>query len=156
MPGGHTDVVRRACQAWCDGDISIYRDMYAPDVVAEAGMLWPEDEGSVRGVDAVICKLESIMQAFERNELIPTRFYETSDALAVELIWRGVLTGSETPIEQRVASAYRFRDGLIAQQAWYPNLGEALESLGLGRLARDAAETQRPQEAKRRPRALGG
>jgi ketosteroid isomerase-like protein len=119
-------------------------------------MLWPEDEGSVRGVDAVICKLESIMQAFERNELIPTRFYEADDTLAVELIWRGVLTGSETPIEQRLASAYRFREGLIAYQAWYPKLGEALESLGLGRLAPDAAEAHGPDEAKRQPRAIDG
>jgi ketosteroid isomerase-like protein len=150
MSGGHSDVVRRACQAWCDGDISIYRDMYAPDVVAEAGMLWPEDEGSVRGVDAVISKLESIMQAFERNELIPVRFYEADDELAVELIWRGVLAGSETPIEQRLASAYRFREGLVAHQAWYPKVGEALQSLGLGGLARGAAKTQGSHEAKRR------
>ena len=42
MAPRHADMVRRACQAWCDGDISVYREMYAPDVVAEGGGLWPE------------------------------------------------------------------------------------------------------------------
>jgi ketosteroid isomerase-like protein len=125
-------MVRRACQAWCDGDISVYREMYTPDVVAYAGELWPEDKGSVRGVDAVIRKFEAIMQAFERSELTPARFYEAGDTLVVELIWRGVLAGSEAPVEQRLACVYRFRNGLIANTAWYPEIGEALESVGLG------------------------
>jgi ketosteroid isomerase-like protein len=140
MPGGHIEIVRRACQAWCDGDISVYREMYAPDVVAEAGGLWPEDKGSVRGVDAVIANFESLIRAFERSELIPKRFYEADDALVVELIWRGVLAGSDTPIEQRLACAYRFRGQLIVHTAWYADLSEALESVGLGGLAGTLSE----------------
>jgi ketosteroid isomerase-like protein len=142
MQGGQTDMVRRACQAWCDGDISIYREMYAPDVVAEAAWLWPEDRGAVRGVDAVICKLESIVRAFERNELIPERFFEKGDTLAVELVWRGVLNGSEAPVEQRLACTYRFRDGLITHTAWYPELEEALEAVGFGRLTQGGGDVK--------------
>jgi len=142
MPEGHIDTVRRACEAWCDGDISVYREMYAPDVVAEAGELWPEDEGSVRGVDAVIAKLDSIMRTFEQNELIPTRFFENGDSLAVELIWRGVAAGSKAPVEQRLGSAYRFRNGLITRHAWYRELGEALEAVGLGRLTPGDADVK--------------
>jgi ketosteroid isomerase-like protein len=142
MPGGHIDTVRRACQAWCDGDISIYREMYAPDVVAEAGGLWPEDQGSVRGVEAVIGNFEALMRAFEHNELIPTRFFEKGDAMAVELVWRGVPGGSDAPVEQRLACTYRFRDGLITHTAWYAELGEALEAAGLGKLTRGSADVK--------------
>lgn len=143
MPGGHADIVRRACRAWCEGDISIYHEMYAPDVVAEGGQLWPEGEGSVRGVDAVIANLESILGAFERSELIPERFVEEGDSLAVQLLWRGVIPGSETPVEQRLACAYRFRNGLITHTAWYAELAEALRSLGL---APDAEGQEQEQD----------
>ncbi len=131
MPGGHADLVRKACQAWCDGDISVYREMYAADVIAEGGGLWPEGEGSVQGVDAVIANFESIMAAFERSELVPERFVEADERLAVGLLWRGVIPGSETPVEQRLACGYRFRDGLISHTAWYPELEDAVRALGL-------------------------
>jgi ketosteroid isomerase-like protein len=131
MPAVHAEVVTRACRAWCEGDISIYREMYAPDVVAEGGGLWPEGEGSIRGVDAVIGNFELILAAFERSELIPEEFVEDGDSLAVQLLWRGVIPGTATPVEQHVACAYRFRDGLIVHTAWYPEFGEALAALGL-------------------------
>ncbi len=78
---------------------------------------------------------ESMMATFERSELIPTRFVEEGDTLAAELLWRGVIAGSKTPVEQHLACAYRFHDGLIAYTAWYPQLGDALDAVGLGRLA---------------------
>ena len=131
MGDAHADMVRRACQAWCDGDISVYREMYTPDVIAEGGGLWPEGEGSIKGADAVIGNFESIMAAFQRSELIPLHFFGEGDALAVSLLWRGVPPGSQAPIEQRLACAYRFRDGLIAHTSWYPTLPEALAAVGL-------------------------
>jgi ketosteroid isomerase-like protein len=117
--------------------------MYAPDVVAEGGGLWPEGEGSARGVDAVMASFESILQAFERSELVPVRFLGRDDALAAELMWRGVLPGAAHPVEQKLVCAYRFRDGLIIHTAWYSDLAEALEALGLADLVGEvsAAET---------------
>jgi ketosteroid isomerase-like protein len=122
MRAGHADTVRRACRAWCDGDISVYSEMYAPDVVAEGGGLWPEGEGSIRGADAVIANFQSIMAMFERSELIPLQFFGDDESLVASLLWRGVPVGSKTPIEQRLACAYRFRDGLIVYTAWYPGV----------------------------------
>jgi ketosteroid isomerase-like protein len=124
-------MVRRACQAWCDGDISVYREMYTEDVVAEGGGMWPEGEGSEQGVERLISNLESIMAAFERSELIPESFHEHGDAMLAGILWRGVLPGGDAPIEQRVVCAYRFRDGLIAYTAWFPGLEEAAAALGI-------------------------
>jgi ketosteroid isomerase-like protein len=131
MADAHADTVRRACQAWCDGDISVYREMYAQDVVAEGGGLWPEGEGSEQGVEAVIANFESILAAFESSELIPESFHEQGDSLVAALLWRGVLPGADAPIEQRVACAYRFKDGLIVYTAWYTDPAEAAAALGL-------------------------
>jgi ketosteroid isomerase-like protein len=124
-------MVRRACEAWCEGDISIYREMYTDDVVAEGGGLWPEGDGSIRGADAVIRNFESVMAPFERSELIPIDFHEQGDALAVELCWRGFMAGTAAPVEQRLVCGYRFREGLIAYTAWYPELDAALDALGI-------------------------
>lgn len=129
MGDGHADMVRRACEAWTEGDISVYREMYTPDVVADGGGLWPEGEGAITGADAVIANFESILAAFERSELIPQRFYEQEDRLVAELLWRGTLPGSGSPIEQQIACAYRFRDGLIAYTAWHPDARSALDAL---------------------------
>jgi ketosteroid isomerase-like protein len=149
MPNEPADMVRRACQAWTDGDISVYREMYAPDVVAEGGGLWPEGEGSVRGAEAVIANFESIIAAFARTELVPLGFHGTGDSLVVDLLWRGIPAGGDTAIEQRLACAYRFRDGLIVYTAWYADVGEASRALGLE--PPDGAA----QAPARSPQALG-
>jgi ketosteroid isomerase-like protein len=125
-------MVRRACEAWCAGDISIYREMYTADVIAEGGGLWPEGDGSIRGAENVIGNFETVMAPFERSELIPIEFHEDGDALAVELRWRGYMAGIGTPVEQQLVCGYRFRDGLIAYTAWYPELATALQALGIG------------------------
>lgn len=124
-------MVRRACRAWCEGDISVYREMYVPDVIAEGGGLWPEGDGPEQGADVVIATLESIMAAFERSELIPEAIHEDGEALVTEMLWRGVLPGVDTPIEQRLVSAYRFRDGLIAYQGWFTDLAQAAAAVGV-------------------------
>jgi ketosteroid isomerase-like protein len=137
----HIDTVVRACAAWRAGDISVYREMYASDVVASGGQLWPEREDSVAGVDALMQNFESLMQAFERSELIPEAYVEEGDSLVVRLLWRGVVRASEAPVEQRVTCAYRFRDGLIAYTAWSADLAQALDAVGLPRSAAKALRT---------------
>jgi ketosteroid isomerase-like protein len=128
----NVETVRRACAAWGTGDISIYREMYAPDVTIHAGMFAPEVPGGrFTGVDQVMNAFESLMKPFESQELIPERFVEEGDCLVVPVVVRAVPRGSSARIEWPLVIAYRFRDGLIAHQAWYSTVDEALESLGL-------------------------
>jgi ketosteroid isomerase-like protein len=139
MAKGHADMVRRACAAWSHGDISVYREMYAPDVVADGGDLWME-AGTVQGVDAVIAGLVPIIDAFERSELVPVRIDEEGDSLVAELRWRGWLPGSDVPVEQRITSAYRFNGELIAFQGWYqdPEVARAAVDMGSAGASQDA------------------
>jgi ketosteroid isomerase-like protein len=140
MADAHIEMVRRACEAWCEGDISVYREMYAPDVVADPGGLWPEGERAAEGIDAVMSTFESILAVFERSELIPEDFHSDGDALVAALLWRGAIPGADAPIEQRIACAYRFKDGLIAYTAWFAELSEATAAVGLTLSADGSAE----------------
>ena len=130
MSQENIDTVRRACQAWNKGDISIYRAMYAPNAIAHAGPLAPEfPGGEITGPDQIIAALESLMATFEQSELIPTGFIEDDDGLVVPVVMRAVARESPATIEWHLAIAYRFRDGLIIHQAWYPTVEEALDDL---------------------------
>jgi ketosteroid isomerase-like protein len=144
MLGGQIETIRQACAAWSRGDISIYREMYTPDVVASGGRLWPEGEGSVEGVDEVIRNFESLLAAFERSELVPEAYAQEGDSVVVRLLWRGLVRGSETQVEQRLTCAYRFRGDLIAYTAWFAELAEALDAVGM---PASAAEQLVPIEA---------
>ena len=130
MPS-NVDTVRRACAAWGTGDISVYREMYAPDVTAFAGMLAPElPDGKMTGVDQVMETLQSLIETFEWSELIPEEFIGEGEHLVVPVRMRAIPHGTSATIEWRLAIAYSFRDGLITHQAWYPTLEEALDSAG--------------------------
>jgi ketosteroid isomerase-like protein len=136
MGGSNIETVKRACAAWGTGDISIYPAMYAPDVTAHAGMLAPEvPDGEVTGVADIMRIFESLLATFDHSELKPEGFYEDGDRLVVPLLMRAVTRESPVPIEWRVVAAYRFRDGLIAHQAWYETREEALDAVEVPRSA---------------------
>jgi hypothetical protein len=74
---------------------------------------------------------ESLIATFEHSELLPGEIIEEGDTLVAPVVMRAVTRESQATIEWHLTSVYRFRDGLIAHQAWYPTLEEALEKAGL-------------------------
>ena len=129
--------VGRACAAWGEADMSILREIYAPDVAAEGGALWPEGSGRVQGREAIIEAFEKLIAAFEHSEVIPESLIEAEDLVIVSMLWRGVFQGSHAAIEQRLIGAFHFRDGLIVFIAWHAELEPALDAAGLPRSALD-------------------
>jgi ketosteroid isomerase-like protein len=140
------EMVRRACEAWGKGDISIYREMYAPDVTAHAGMLAPEVPGDMTGPDQLMEILESLMTTFERSELIPSGFIEEGETLVVPIVMRAVPREGSRTVEWHLATVYRFREGLIAHQGWYTTLDEALDAAGLPRSAAERVKKPRSED----------
>jgi ketosteroid isomerase-like protein len=131
LGSANIETVRRACEAWGTGDISSYREMYAPEVTAYAGQLAPEfPGGEFTGADQIIAVFESLIAAFKHSELLPSEFIEQGDTLVVPVVMRAVTEESQATIDWHLAIVYRFRSGLIIHQAWYPTLEEALEKAG--------------------------
>ena len=127
----HTELIRRACEAWGTGDISVYREMYAPDVTAHTGELAPELAGDIQGPEPIIRVLESLMGSFERSELIPGEFTERDDTVVVPIVMRAQPHGTTETIEWKTWVVYRFRGGLIAHQGWYAERADAFRAAGL-------------------------
>jgi ketosteroid isomerase-like protein len=136
------DLVRTACAAWNGGDISVYWDLYDPEVIADGGPLWPEAGGPVHGPEALMRNYESIRATFEYSELHPEGFVEGDDVLVVSMLWRGVPRGGERVVEQRIFVSYRFHDGRIRRQWWFAEIGDALDAVGLPRSAAGSLNAQ--------------
>jgi hypothetical protein len=117
--------------------MSVLREVYAPDVVAEGGALWPEGSGRVQGVEAIIGTYETLMATFEHSEVIPESLIATDELVILSMLWRGVFQGSRAAIEQRLIGAFHFRDGLIVFIAWHAELDPALDAAGLPRSTAD-------------------
>ena len=131
MSRENVETIKRACEAWGTGDISVYREMYADDVIAYAGSLAPEVTGELEGKDRIMDILESLLETFDHSELLPGEFLEDGDVVVVPMLMRARPHGSSATIEWRLAVAYRFRDGLIVRQSWHPTREEALQAVGL-------------------------
>jgi ketosteroid isomerase-like protein len=129
MAGPNVEVVSAGYDAWNRGDLDAVREIYASDVVANAGELWPA-AGEVSGPDAIIEGFASIFSAFERSELVPEEYVEHGDSVVVPTLWRGTLPGSERAIEQRLVAVYTLREGQIVRIGYYQGMPEALRSIG--------------------------
>lgn len=123
-------VVERACEAWGTGDLAALYELYTPDVTADGGRLWFENQ-IVEGVDAVVEGFAALIGVFERNELFPEGAVEAGETLVVPLLWRGLPVGGTSFVEQRLIGSFTFRDGRIASMTWFRGLDEALGAVGL-------------------------
>jgi ketosteroid isomerase-like protein len=122
------EAVERAYDAWNRGDLATVRTLYAPDVTADAGMLWPAS-GPLSGPDPIIETFASIQEAFVSCELIAEEYLVHGDTIVVPTRWRGVVEGSGTTIEQRLVANYTFRGSEITHIAYFEQLDEALAAV---------------------------
>lgn len=124
MEGRNVDVVRTGYEAWNRGDLDAVRGIYAPEVTASAGALWPA-AGEVSGPEAIIQAFASILNTFEHSELVPEEFVEEGDSVLVPTLWRGTMAGSEGVIEQRLVVVYTLRGDQIVHIGYFPGMVEA-------------------------------
>jgi ketosteroid isomerase-like protein len=120
------EAVQRAYEAWNRGDLEEVRELYAPDVTANAGALWPAG-GEVTGPAAIIAAFASIREMFQRSELVAEEYIERGEAVVVPTIWRGALQDSETFIEQHVVAVYTFRGEQVIHIDYCEDLDEAFK-----------------------------
>jgi ketosteroid isomerase-like protein len=123
--------IRAACAAWGTGDISSYHAMYSPSATGWAGLLAPEITDEMKGPGEIVEVLESLLGTFEHSELVPEEFADHGDVVVAQVLMRARPRGTTGEISWRLWILYRFRDGLITRQAWYPDREQALDAAGL-------------------------
>jgi ketosteroid isomerase-like protein len=128
MGGQKVDVVRGGYEAWNRGDLDAVRSIYAPDVTANAGPLWPA-AGEVSGPEAIIQAFASILSTFEHSEIVPEEYVEHGDSVLVPTVWRGTVAGSDGVIEQRLVAVYTFRGDQVIRLDYFPGMDEALAAI---------------------------
>src|SRR5436190_21036002 len=110
MSQENVETIKRACEAWGTGDISIYREMYAHDVIAYAGSLAPEVTGELEGRDQVMDILESFLETVEYSELLPGEFIEEGDEVVVPMMMSWWPVDSSGSSDCRFVVTYWLRD----------------------------------------------
>jgi len=125
------ELVRWLTAAYNRGDLVTLREHYAPDIVVDAGDMWPA-AGPVQGVDRVLAEFASIFSTFEHVEVIADHYVEHGGGVVVPSHWRGTMAGSKSVIEQPVAVVYRICDGLVSSIQYFHDLDEALAAAERG------------------------
>ena len=128
MGGQNVEVVRAGYEAWNRGDLDAVREIYSPEVTANAGALWPA-AGEVSGPEEIIQAFASILNTFEHSELVPEDFLEEGESVVVPTLWRGTMAGSEGVIEQRLVVVYTMRGGRVVHIGYFPSMAEARASI---------------------------
>ena len=59
MASERTNAIRHAHEAWNRGDFDGLREVYAPDITADPGVMWPSS-GTIFGQEAIIERFASI------------------------------------------------------------------------------------------------
>lgn len=126
MTSERTEAIRLAHEAWNRGDFDGVRELYADDITADAGVMWPSS-GTLSGKEPIIERFASIRETFENSEVIPDDYIEHGDTVVVPTRWRGVVAGST--IEQLVVAAYTFRGSHVSHIAYYDGVDAAFEAL---------------------------
>ena len=126
MANERTDVLDQAHDAWNAGDLDAVRAIYATDITADPGLLWPSSQ-PLSGAEPIIETFASIRETFERSEAIPLEYIEHGDTVIVPTRWRGVVAGNT--IDQVVVASYTFRGDQISHIAYYEKVDEAVEAL---------------------------
>ena len=140
----NVETIRRGYEAWNRGDLDSLAAIYAPDVTADAGVLWPS-AGEIAGPQAIIDAYASIIAIFEESEVLADEYIERGDCVVVPTRWRGLLPGSEDVVEQKVVATYTMRDGQVVHIGYFTRLEDAFELT--------AASRRRSPRARARPRA---
>jgi len=119
------ELLRRLTEAYNRGDLGALREHYAPDIVVDAGDLWPV-LGPVQGVERVLAEFASMFAAFDRVEVIADNYIERGGGVVVPSHWCGTMADSDSVIDQAVAVVYRISDARVTSIQYFGDLAAAL------------------------------
>jgi uncharacterized protein len=129
MSEENVEVVRAAYEAWNEGDMDAFRELYHPDIVMRAPEGWPEP-GPFVGREAVMRQWHQLRTTWDSDTAEPiSDFVEAADRVLVRQVWRGVGHGPQANIE--ATNVVTLRHGKVIYQEFFWDHTKALEAAGL-------------------------
>jgi ketosteroid isomerase-like protein len=122
--------IRHAYQVFITGDMDLILREFVPDATFTNPPYAVED-GVRHGLDELRVSFQALHDEFEFSAADVEELIEGPDGMLaiVRLDARG--RGSGAPLQGRFFHAWRLRDGLVADFAWFATLEEARSSIGL-------------------------
>jgi ketosteroid isomerase-like protein len=130
MAHENVEVVRRAIDAFAQGDFEAIRAESHPDVEIDWSASRGLEAGVYRGFEETEPFLRTFHETFERFTVEADRFIESGDLVLVPNTTR-FLGRDGIEAVARSCIVYELRDGRIARIRMYQETDEALESEGL-------------------------
>jgi ketosteroid isomerase-like protein len=132
MSKENMEIVRRAWEAWENGDWEPLYAFYDPAVVWDASELRGPIAGIYHGHEGVRRYFQDWLESFEAHSARAESFIDAGDNIVVvglRLRGRGKASGVEVDMPRW--NLYRIRDGLAIRVELFETEAEALEAAGL-------------------------
>ncbi|MFL5907755.1 MAG: nuclear transport factor 2 family protein [Solirubrobacterales bacterium] len=132
MSEENIDAVRRANQAFNDGDIDRGLELWDPEAVYYEQPGTPLDTGEVlRGRDQIRASLMSYLEEFPDFHSEIEEMVDAGDKVVCVQRWTGTGRGSGLSVSQPEILLLSFDNGKIIEGRAYPDRASALEAAGL-------------------------
>jgi ketosteroid isomerase-like protein len=133
MSKENVDLVRRGLALFNQGEFdAVLREVIHPEIELTPGIGPLLGVGTIRGREAVRqFWMEDLPQGLEEFHIEPQRFEDFGELVLVEVRYRARGPGSGMDIEQRFATIYSFRDGLVQRIHDHSSRAEALKAAGV-------------------------
>jgi ketosteroid isomerase-like protein len=131
MSQANVEIVLAAADAWNDGDMDAFRELFDPDAILRPAKNWPEP-GPYRSLEAVMGFFERMREAFDADTVeLSGDIAHDGDRVVARWIWRGRGHGPDSNMESTML--YTFRNGKAREVEIFWDHDEALEAAGLSK-----------------------
>ena len=130
MSQENVDVVRALYEIWEREGFGVVRELMDPGI-EYVNPPYAVEPGTRRGHEGFSTAARSINRIYPDRRLLPLKFYDAGDkvAVSVRVIARGA--GSNVEVDTERGYTFEVRSGKIVRYAWFNEPGEALKAVGL-------------------------
>jgi ketosteroid isomerase-like protein len=130
MSEENVEAVRRNFDAFNRGDLNAFVDRFTPDATVHPLEYWP-DSLIRRGREEILRLMRELREPWEKPNSRAVKIVDSGDYVVAEILYRGVMKGSEDEIEWRLGMSLTFREGKVTDMSFFRTFDEALKAVGL-------------------------
>jgi ketosteroid isomerase-like protein len=130
MSRENVELVKRLFDAWEEDGFDVVPALMDTDI-EYVNPPYAIEPGTRQGYEGFAIAARAIRTVYPSRRMKPLAFYEAHEQVAVKVrvVARGI--GSEVEVQGDRGYVFAVRDGKIVRFAWFNELSEALEAVGL-------------------------